>query len=446
MVAIKTESLFILLISVFPLSIAFFIALNGHNVPYRDQWDALIPVAVATTENNITSELLFTQHNEHRIVFTKLTTVGFTLTTSWNIHWELSISWILACINLGLIYLLWRTTLPLSIGYTVILSAIVFSFRQHENWLWGITNHSYWVMLFILLGLVFISYRPVNYVTLTLVILCGYGAMFSFGSGGLVWIVFPLVLWGHGYRELNHYIVWFVAAILLAIAYFIILDYRSIIDERSYNPLLLLIYMFTFIGSSLTLSDIVNFFIGGLGVGVFFWNAHIYFKNTNNIRTLSLWVTLALMVMLGGILSGNGRIQTDFGLSNAAASKHATVSNLFWIALLAIGSVNTKHALIRYNQQSKISSLLKANLLVTIFATALFLYGTITSLNGNNFRSIEKSDIICLETVPQTQDAWCLNNISQPLATDPENQVFHDIVLEQVNQLYHHQLTFFSSK
>ncbi len=185
------------------LTIAY-VARFGVDVPYWDQWDWSVPIALKTAQHALGFGDLVSQYNEHRVLFTNATTVLFTLTTSWNIKAELFVSVVLASLAVGLLTRMFARDAGGSNAYLIapIFAALVFSLRQDENWLRSSHNCWYFLVVFLLAALnaVQAGNRPWNLACAAVLALC---ATLSLLNGILTWPIVLLALMLRGDRRLR---------------------------------------------------------------------------------------------------------------------------------------------------------------------------------------------------------------------------------------------------
>ena len=131
--ALAAIPIFVLLIFVIRYSV---------NIPYWDQWDILYLFDKYDKSELVFSDL-WSQHNEHRLIFPKLLFLGLGVLSQFDVRWEMLTTVVLAV----LLYLLIvrhinknKEILHIKNNYRmlwIIFSTFVFSLSQFENWLWG---------------------------------------------------------------------------------------------------------------------------------------------------------------------------------------------------------------------------------------------------------------------------------------------------------------------
>ncbi|MEO0564434.1 MAG: hypothetical protein AAF125_20185, partial [Chloroflexota bacterium] len=226
-----------------PFFILSFILQYGANVPYWDQWDASLNVAIATADGRLTLETIFRRHNEHRIVFSNLLTAFLTVTAQWNLRLELLASFLLATGNLTMLLGIIRHQVPKVLPVAVLpLTALVFSLSQSTNWLSGLHSSWFFVVFFAIAAFfVLTTHKPGRRPLLIASFLCICSTL-SIGIGilSVPAVYLGLFLWG--YRRWQHYLLWGMTAVVAA-AWFLI-GYNFGGDESSSSNI---IDLFTYI-------------------------------------------------------------------------------------------------------------------------------------------------------------------------------------------------------
>ena len=110
------------------------------NVPFYDQWE-LVPKIENLQQGNFLFDVLWQQHNEHRLFLPRHLMLGSAVLTDWNTNYEILISFILAIASFVLLIKTLQTTnrrgLAIPFLLPLVLSVIWFSPVQSENWMWG---------------------------------------------------------------------------------------------------------------------------------------------------------------------------------------------------------------------------------------------------------------------------------------------------------------------
>jgi hypothetical protein len=124
----------------------------GVNVPWYDEW--IVPILMGRqADGALTMDLLWCQHNEHRILFPNLAMLGIGMLADGNVLANMYFSQILLSLSLAVVVVACRrqATLRQALWTAVPLAFLLFSLRQWENMLWGFQV----TFLMVLLGALF---------------------------------------------------------------------------------------------------------------------------------------------------------------------------------------------------------------------------------------------------------------------------------------------------
>ena len=176
----------------------------GSPVPFWDQWDA---EALALYRPWLAGEFdwraLFAAHNEHRIVFTRLSSLGLlVIGGAWNPWWQMTLNAGLHATTAAGLYHLARPAGKIARPAALLMLGTLFaSPAGWQNALWGFQSQVYFGNLFALLALAGLAGGSALGRLWWLGWLCGLLALFANGSGMLVAIAaLPLVALSPGYR------------------------------------------------------------------------------------------------------------------------------------------------------------------------------------------------------------------------------------------------------
>lgn len=165
-----------------------FICRFAVDVPYVDEWDELPSASGGLSE-------FWQQHNEHRIVFTKIQTYLLFLLNGWDIRLHILINFVIFGFMLVLLYKLFVSLWPknqnkalLALSFAPLLSPLL-----SENHEWAFQSQFHFFIIFGLLALIFfLKERP------KLALLFCFASMVSFSAGVIfctVIVVSRGVLW-----------------------------------------------------------------------------------------------------------------------------------------------------------------------------------------------------------------------------------------------------------
>mgnify|MGYP005838172255 CR=1 FL=1 len=328
---------------------------NLVNVPFEDDWGVGAVIAMHAADGTLTFETLLAPSAEHRLFFAKAITALSTLLTNWDTRFDAWFNLIFALAYFGLLLKLQHFINPnLTLGLATLFALLIFSLKQHHNWLIGLLI-SYWVAAFLLcLGLWLLISKPIHWRTLALTAVCAFTATFSLGNGMLFWAVLLPAIWLRGYRDWRHYALWIVFGALAVGLYFYqnpALDFQHL-NVRIESPTIadyggfLLSYLglpFVFVTAWELFVEIAQVLaIIGL-IGAVFCGVYLWHKNDR----LALIVPSALILfsLFSNVMTAVGRVRLGGASYPLYNLRYITIANLFWIGLLMLGAAVLWHLL-----------------------------------------------------------------------------------------------------
>lgn len=151
------------------------------NIPYYDEWEAL-------TDNgflaNPTLTQFFSQHNEHRIVTTKLLTFALYCIDGWNLIHQQAINFVIyGILLLALGYILNKCVpqMPKWLSLAFLLFAL--SAVAWENHFWGFQSQFHFSLLFLILSVFFLFNEYQSWKNLVGGIFFAWLTVYSLSSG-----------------------------------------------------------------------------------------------------------------------------------------------------------------------------------------------------------------------------------------------------------------------
>ncbi|MBI4774402.1 MAG: hypothetical protein HY788_09525 [Deltaproteobacteria bacterium] len=179
------------------------------NAPYGDQW-YLVPMVDRFYHGKLTFYHLWSQFGDHRIFFPKVIALALVEMSSWNTLFELSFNIVLYAALCVVILVQIRKSLSL-IGsgfvsmFIPMVSVIVFSAQNWENWLCGLQITYSLNFLCAVSGLLLLCEPRHRIGSLIAAFLLGLVATHSFSFGLAYWPVgfIPLILWRGENRPLR---------------------------------------------------------------------------------------------------------------------------------------------------------------------------------------------------------------------------------------------------
>ena len=356
------------------IAIAYFIFKYGVNVPFWDQWGPIAETLILDSQGQLTFQALLSQANESKPFFPKLVFLGLAKLTQWNTRAEMAITWLLALLVFANLYFLVNRTLKELSGWgkaivLLLISFVVFSPVQVENWLWGIQMIVFVPILCIstCITLCYLELRPWQKF-----LLCGLLctiSTFSYANGMVAWVVvYPIMAISTTWtlrslfkpRWLLPGWLFFMAANLSL--YFYNYHKPSFHPSFSYaltHPLEAIHYFLVFMGVPLGLGIGVNFstFWGLILVSLFVycnWRLFQLIARKQIDFSSSLgWQTVGGYSLLSGLIATAGR--AGFGVLQATSFRYTTFSSYLIVSLIGLISILliSQRLLIKPDQPSK---------------------------------------------------------------------------------------------
>jgi hypothetical protein len=238
-----------------PVYVLAKILLQGIDLPFFDEWFpySSVDLAIWTRSGTLRLDDLIAQNFEHRIVFTRAVTVLGAWLWNANERVGMIVSWVLAVGVLAVLSSLVRRSFPgLSPLALVPLSALVFTARAQNNWLWAFENQWYFCILFFVLGLWWAGRPGSRTAAFAGAAVCAVAASFSFGAGLLAWGLLALAMATRGGWRARHWTVWTALAVGCVVLYFTNYRWWPSNDLRRFlrveGALHLLRFVLTFLG------------------------------------------------------------------------------------------------------------------------------------------------------------------------------------------------------
>ena len=317
------------------------------DVPYGDQWELPVDFRQIHDEGVDVSEL-WRQHNEHRILFPRLAMIALAWPTKWDSRIEMALSLLLALGTLALVCLLLRRTFagwprPAVVGIATVTAAVLFSPMQYENWLWGFQISWFMNVLGVVAATAVLTLWPASRPGLEPVLVaaaCAVFAQYSLANGTAVWVCLaPLLLLGGRDRRLA--LVWGAVAAVSTAAYF-----AGYVKPAGHPPTTEILhhpvegarYACLLLGRTVFENHDVGIAFGALLVVCF---TALCLRIGLRRRDLGLvaapWICIAIYVLCSALSAAVGR--AGFGIEQAASSRYSTISLLFLLATLVLGTL-----------------------------------------------------------------------------------------------------------
>lgn len=334
-----------LMVLVPPLYVVALLMQYAVNAPFMDDWE-LVPQFEKLRNGTLTASDLWSQHNEHRLLFPRLIMIGMAPLTSWNTIAENYVSLgLAACSTVLLVIMLWQTAADrLGRRLTLVLIGLVvwmmMSPVQVENWLWGWQLQWFLSILGVVATVWSISNWPERWPSWIRLWAAGFAAIvatYSLANGMFVWLVglaMLLVRREPWVRSVG----WTVGAIATIGSYYI--GYVSPAHHPSKtlfleHPKEFVKYVFVYLGRPYGTDLRMTLVLGGVLVALFLAaSAYLLLRHRDLAYDLVGWWGLAMYGAIGAVTTAIGRV--GFGVVQGFASRYSTVSTLFVIATMVL--------------------------------------------------------------------------------------------------------------
>ncbi len=223
---LKTRTLVVVAISGIPAAVYFLFVLHfSINVIFWDEWSN-VPIIDAALHSHLTLGLLWTQHNENRILLPNLVVVASSLVQDYNSKSIILLSALIFIASYLFVLAAFRSYVgrPLTVMHSLTLGLVWFSLEDTENSLWGFQLAWYMVLFFlVILVFLFAHERRHRKIVLAVAVLASVAASFSSLQGLLLWPIGLMCLVWPRPRDRRRYIecgVWLAFGTLTSAIYF----------------------------------------------------------------------------------------------------------------------------------------------------------------------------------------------------------------------------------
>lgn len=339
------EKIPLYILTALPLAyLIFTISTYGFKFPYYDQWE-LVPLLVKQSQQPLTFTELFAQHNEHRPFFPRLVWLNLARITNWDITYELALNIILGIsIFTILLVQLRKTAIKISspsLSYLVpLISMLVFSLSQWENWSWGWQIQLLLSITVSVFGLFALTNYLNNNKWFIASLLMGIVAVFSFASG-ISYLLTGLLVLAISPRSNKHQVnikilIWTILGAIFITLYF--LNFHKPDHHPPYFSLQaamnFIIYFLIYLGSPLAAFIAPLAFLLGilcLILAIFLPIALIKFAQ---FEILLPYIALSVFSVINALITGFGRV--GFGSIQALSSRYVSFSSLIWVSNIVL--------------------------------------------------------------------------------------------------------------
>lgn len=343
-------------LTIIPVIILIFVVANyGLTSPFWDQWD-FIPTLVKAYDGTLGFGDLFAWHSEHRPFFPRLIALLFAYPSHWNIAYELALNVILGILLFLTLVLQIKKTAQVTklsnLYFTIpLMSILVFSMSQWENWIWG-WQIQVWLAVFCsTAGIFLLTNFPSSYKWFFISLLLGMIAIYSFVSG-ISYLVMGFLILLFDIRNKRAAIffkilIWVsISTVLLAVYYFsdrqaaVQFSHVGQLIKFLYEPLKFLQFIsfpFAFLGGPFAFGSLeVAITLGILCVLLMALLPLILIRRFKS-SVITPYVYLNIFVIGVTLMTGLGRIELN--ALQAISSRYITFALLAWSSNAAMLSL-----------------------------------------------------------------------------------------------------------
>ena len=329
------------------------IAYYGVDVPFMDDW-GFTPVVTQAANDQLELRELFRQHNEHRMFVPKIIVALITSIWHWDQRVQMYLSVVLCSLTACNFAWLVRNTLFVSqrAGYALILliTALLFSIVQYENWLWGF-QFAFFIPPLCLSGswVVLLSRLRIGVKFGLCATLAAIG-MFSFPTGAFAWALsFPLFVVTATEIDRRAILRWLGCWLIAAASCtgLFLLGYHepphSARILSGFHPLAYIEYALVFLGGNmfrdLSRHSTTVALLLGLCLVVLYLSLVVYLfadKRSHGLKQRSLpWIAFGAFAFASAALCAFGR-RPYFTAQQALESRYTTFSLALVVSLVGL--------------------------------------------------------------------------------------------------------------
>ncbi len=200
-----------------PLVTLALVLLLHVDVPYYDQWDFL-PLLDAYYQHRLNLSDFLQPHNGHILLLPRAIMLVLAILTHWNTLAEVLFTFVCMLANWILLQRIGRYLLnrALAASELLLLSLLVFSLAQGQNWLWGWQLQIPLALFWSLLGFLSLTSTRNNCTVLVCGSVCGIAATVSFAGSLPYWLACLPLLWQ---RERRLLVPWLLISASVLLVY-----------------------------------------------------------------------------------------------------------------------------------------------------------------------------------------------------------------------------------
>lgn len=329
-----------------PIAILVMLVFLYHiDIPVWDSWE-MVPLIQKSYEEGLTWTDFWQPHHGHRLVVSRTIILFIAQLSHWNTGYEVILNIVLALgiflVTTGQI----KQSLKINNAFLIILpivSLIIFSLNQFENWLLGFTLHIFLHTFSVVLGIKLLTDPYFSGKKFAGVILCGLIATFTFATGLIYWWVILLLMYLNRTfsPQLRRNLIFGWVSVSLLITTLYLFQFTSETSSfwinNASNILNSGLFTLMYLGRPMTFFLYLDTFWGIL-VGVYALVTTslmtVYLIKRKYFSKISPFIGYLVYAVGSGVIIAIGR--SHLGVEAARPSRYITLSNLFWIAVLVI--------------------------------------------------------------------------------------------------------------
>lgn len=321
---LKRDAAFIGAISAPAVFFFWAVASVAINIPIGDDFDTVLGFL-----NNFLSaggvieraRLVFEQHNEHRLVFSRLVAL-----IQYYLFGEADLRGLIIFGNLSLaglfvtLVLIYRQRLERTL-YLLPASLIIFNFQYYETVNWAMASVSNLYVLFFALLSLYLLLARTSVASFAGALLCYAAAVFTQGGGLFVGFA-GIAMLAIG-RQFKRAALWGLATVALFSLYFYgyhsPAGHPSVLSVIGEEPLLPVRFFFSFLGSPLPMPEVFGIFSFGFFI---YLTMKGYYAGNRTVYAFLLFLFITAAV--------TSLTRSGFGLDQSLASRYKVVSSLIF--------------------------------------------------------------------------------------------------------------------
>ncbi len=309
------------------------------DVPFWDQWE-LVPRLQNLHAGTFTIDDLWRQHNEHRPVFPILWMLALARLSDWNVHLEVATNVALGAgiflIYVRYLFTAWRSRGDTPLWLLPLLSLLIFSPFQWENWLWGWQISALMGAFAMIAGLYLLAGSDRSAVRFAAALACGVWSTYSFAAGLVYWVVGPIAIaLGARDRRRVRAAAWAVVGGLTLASYFYQYHQPSgpsmLSNFSSVAAVVQLVaYFLKYVGAPVGAYKSVVAALSGIAITMVFSALALHLRARWREPAILFPLLVGLLVMGVAAISATGRAW--LGTNQALASRYGTIGLHLWCA------------------------------------------------------------------------------------------------------------------